>query len=108
MKKFLIIAGTVMLPSIALAADAISVLNKLKQILDLIIPIIITIALIGFFYGLAQYIFKADEDKEKGKAIMIYGILALFVMVSVWGLVEVVSNTFLGGSGAKTIQLPKI
>ena len=107
MKKFLIIAGAVMLPGIALAADAISVLNTVKQILDLVIPIVMTIALIGFFYGLAMYIFKADEDKEKGKSIMIYGILALFVMVAVWGLVEVVANTF-GIQRGGTIQLPRI
>ncbi|MFC1720806.1 hypothetical protein ACFL0K_00960 [Patescibacteria group bacterium] len=107
MKRFLIIAGAVALPSVALAADAISVLNKFKQILDLIIPIVMTVALIGFFYGLAQYIFKADEDKEKGKSIMIYGILALFVMVAVWGLVEVVANTF-GVQTGGTITLPRI
>ena len=37
----------------------------------------------------------ADEEKKGvAKEKMIYGIIALFVMVSVWGIVNVLSGTF--------------
>lgn len=68
-----------------------------NNILSPLIPILITIALIVFLWGVARYVIKgADDEKEReqGKQIMIYGIIGLFVMVSVWGLVAIVSNTF--------------
>ena len=55
------------------------------------------IALLGFFWGLAMFIFSAgagDEGKRaEARSIMIYGVIALFVMVSVWGLVGFLGNT---------------
>ena len=52
------------------------------------------IALLGFFWGLAQFVFAAgDEDKKaQGRQHMIWGIIALFVMVAVWGLVGFLGN----------------
>lgn len=59
------------------------------QILNLIIPIIITIALIVFFWGLVQYIYKSGEEDSREVAIrrMVGGVVAFFVIVSLWGLV---------------------
>ncbi len=68
-------------------------------VLDLInryiIPIIIGLAVVWFLWGVAQYVMAAgDEDKKKtGRDHMIYGIIALFVMVAVWGLVNVLGGT---------------
>jgi len=61
----------------------------LKKLLDLLIPIAITLALLFFIWGLAQFILASgDEEKKKeGKQRMIWGIIALFVIVSVWGIV---------------------
>ncbi len=58
------------------------------------IPIVFALGLLFFFYGMALYIFRAgDESKAKeGKSIMIYGVIALFVMVSVWGLVKFIGD----------------
>jgi len=48
-----------------------------------------------FIWGLAFYILSAaDEEKKKeGRNIMVWGVVALFVMVSVWGLVNLLQNT---------------
>ena len=47
------------------------------------------IALLVFLWGLAKFIFKANdpEANEEGKNIMRWGLIALFVMVSVWGII---------------------
>ena len=34
------------------------------------------------------------KARNKGKNIMIYGIIGLFVMVSFWGIVNILINTF--------------
>lgn len=52
-------------------------------------------ALLFFFWGLATYILNAgnDEKKKEGRNIMIWGLLALFIMVSVWGIINVIRDT---------------
>ena len=97
------------LPSLAFAATVGSVLSTIKNIMDLLIPIFITLAVLYFFWGLGKYILSTNDENSKldGKNIMIWGILALFVMVSVWGIIGVISNTFGIGTGG-TIQIPRI
>jgi hypothetical protein len=48
------------------------------------------LALLVFFKGLASFIFKADDSKnhQAGKDLMIYGVIALFVMVSIFGILR--------------------
>jgi len=108
-KKFVLLAGITALPSLASAATILTVLDQLKQILNAIIPIVITVAVIYFFWGLAQYILmeEGSDKKVQGRDKMVYGIIALFVMVSVWGLVGLVGGTFGIGQGG-TVPLPKI
>ena len=49
-----------------------------------------------FLYGVLKYLRKSSDEteREEGRQMMLYGIIALFVMVSVWGLVGVVAGTF--------------
>jgi len=63
------------------------ILSNLKYILlTYLIPMAFSLALLYFFYGVAQYV-RSAGDKEEGKKIMWWGVIALFVMSSVWGLV---------------------
>jgi uncharacterized membrane protein YidH (DUF202 family) len=61
-----------------------------------VIPLIFTLAMLMFIWGVVQYVINDDEEakKAKGKQFMIWGIIALAVMVSVWGLVNIVGSTF--------------
>ena len=66
------------------------------NILNAFIPLLIGLALLGFLWGVAQFILAADDAtkrKEGGKK-MLWGIVALFVMISTWGLVALLANTF--------------
>ena len=49
-----------------------------------------------FVWGVVQYVISgaSEEQKDKGKQYMIWGLIALTVMVSVWGIVKIVGNTF--------------
>ena len=66
-----------------------------------IVPFLFTLATAGFIYGIVQFFLNPDneEKRKSGKSFMIWGIISLFVMVSLWGLVGVLSNTF----GIKTL-----
>lgn len=72
-----------------LFALAESILGKLAPMLVAIAVVILLVAILGYIKA------GADEDKKKTyKDLMIYGIIGLFVMVSVWGLVAILSGTF--------------
>ncbi len=108
MKKYFLSLGLLATPIVASAATLNTILVTLKGLLDLLIPIIITLAVVYFFYGLAQYVTAKDESgKQEARDTMIYGIIALFVMVSVWGLVGVIGTTF-GITSGGSVPLPVV
>ncbi len=76
-----------------------------KSVIDLLIPIVAGLALLYFFWGLAKFILHADnEDKrEEGKQVMKWGIVALFVMVSIWGIVRFITGELLPGVSLEPI-----
>ncbi|TSD02413.1 MAG: Uncharacterized protein Athens071424_109, partial [Parcubacteria group bacterium Athens0714_24] len=59
-----------------------------------IIGLLIAIGLVVFLYGVVEFLAGADnqEKREQGKKHMIWGIIGLFIMVGVFGLMEVVVN----------------
>ena len=72
-------------------------------LLDFVIPLLIALSLVAFIYGILKFFLNPDneEKKKEGKTFMLWGIIALFVMVSIWPLVSIFSNTFLP-AGSKT------
>lgn len=91
------------LPSIAFAQGTTlgDILTVLRNLLDTIVPILIVLALIFFIWGVAQYIMASGdaEAQKSARNTMIWGVVALFVIVSVWGLIAVLQSTFSVGSG---------
>ncbi len=81
----------------------LDILRKTKGILDAVVPIVITLALIYFIYGVATYIIaKDDEKKGEARNVMIYGTIGLFFIVSIWGIVTLL-QVF---TGVQPIQSP--
>ncbi|MCE9628565.1 MAG: hypothetical protein K8Q91_01040 [Candidatus Vogelbacteria bacterium] len=73
-----------------------------------IINLLLALAVLVFFWGLVKYLYKGDNDAErtKGKSLMAFGIIGLFVMVSVWGIVGLLTGTFFGASGPAGVNPP--
>ena len=108
-EKVLFGAGLALFPMAAFAATTIGdVLSQVKALMDLFIPIFIGLGLLYFLYGLTEYILASEEGgKAEGRNRIVYGIVGLFVMVAVWGLVSVLSSTF-GVSGGNINTLPGV
>ena len=72
----------------------------LRKIVELIVnPIILlgfVVATAVFFFGVAKFIASSDDDtkREEGKKSIVYGIVGMFIMFSVYGIVNFVLNTF--------------
>ena len=87
--------------------QSLQLIDRFIQILNALIPLIIGVALVGFLYGVAKFILCADDSskREEGRQLMIWGVIGLFVMVSVWGIVNVVAQTFGIGASRSGLNL---
>ncbi len=99
-------------PAMALAATNLqNVLRTFGDLINTATPIVVALALLAFFWGLAMYIW-GDKGEEgaggNGRNLMIWGIIGLFVMVSVWGLVNVLATTFSIDQGSGPLLPPAI
>lgn len=125
MKKKLIILSSSVLglsPMVALAVstyggtvctgaqvtDIGSLLCKISQLLNAVVPVLIALGVVYFVWGVITYVISSDEEAKKtGRNRIIYGIIGLAVIVAMWGLVSILTNTFnVGNTG--TITLPTI
>jgi uncharacterized membrane protein len=78
---------------------------QIKNIINLIlVPLLFAVAFIVFLYGVAVTYIFSNGDAEKvaeGHRLVLWGVIGFAVMVSLWGLVNIVANTFgLGGQDA--------
>jgi hypothetical protein len=76
---------------------------------DVLVPVLFAVAFIVFLYGVAKaYIFSGGDQAaiEQGHKLILWGLIAFVVMISLWGLVNVVSNTF-GLGGYEAPPLPQ-
>jgi hypothetical protein len=68
---------------------------NISSIVGSFIPLLLTLAVVIFLWGLVKYLFKigGDEGVKGGVQTMIWGVVAIFVMVSIWGLVSLLRTT---------------
>lgn len=69
----------------------------LRLINGVLVPVLFAVAFIVFLYGIANaYIFShGDPDRvAEGHKLVLWGLIAFAIMISMWGLVNVVANTF--------------
>ncbi len=59
------------------------------------IQLLFGVAVVYFVYGVLQFVFGGADDgaREKGKSTIVWGSIGMFIMVSAWGIIYLVSNT---------------
>lgn len=104
------VAGSAFLPVVALAqfGEINTFAGKILTFInDVLIPGIFAIALLMFIWGMFKFfILKGHEDdaQKEGKNLMIYAIVGFVLMVSIFGIVNLVAN----GLGFKNEQIQGI
>lgn len=76
------------------------IINLINNVL---VPVLFSVAFIVFLWGaFTTFIAGAhsEEVKEKGKNLMIWGLIGFFVMVSIWGLVNLLTGTISFGNNS--------
>lgn len=82
-----------------------TLVTDVRRLIELLFPIAVGLAVLFFIWGLAVFILRSGDEKsaEEGKRKMFWGVLALFVIVSIWGIVAFLGNILgvtQGGTGA--------
>lgn len=98
----------VIIPTLAFAAPANfrEVIALFLGLINDLVRFIVVLALLFFLINVFRLVFAGGDEKKliEAKTFMIYGIIALFVMVSVWGFVNILTSTFFGGA----FQVPQL
>ncbi len=64
---------------------------------NILIPGLFAVAFLVFLFGVFKYFIKGGADSkahEEGRTLILYGLIGFAVMVSVWGLVNIVTGSF--------------
>jgi hypothetical protein len=116
MKKALALTS-VTVAAFALPLISLAAVNNLSDvgafiinvINNILVPVIFAIAFIVFVWGAFDTFIlgaNSEEVKEKGKNLMLWGLIGFFVMVSVWGLVNILTGTVSFGNNSN-VNAPK-
>jgi hypothetical protein len=76
------------------------IINTINNVL---VPVLFAVAFIVFLWGAFDtFILGANNEdvKERGKNLMLWGLIGFFVMVSVWGLVNILTGTVSFGNSS--------
>ncbi len=75
----------------------IEMVCRLGDLFSIVVPVLVGLGVVYFVWGVVQYVIADDvEAKSKGKDRIIFGIIGLAVIVSLWGLVFILTDTFFG------------
>ena len=72
------------------------VLDRIDQyIINPIISLLFVLALLFFLWGVFQFILNMDNEdaRTSGKQHMVWGIVGLLIMFSVWAIMTFISGT---------------
>lgn len=106
LKKVLAPVGFLLLPVAAFAQvlatggnDLFDLINILRQILNIAIPILIAIAVIYFVVNVIKFITSDGDMRDDAKNGIIRGIIGIFVIVALWGIIGFLSKSLGIGIG---------
>lgn len=98
-------------PAIAFAQNAtqlFSLLQILRDVLGYLMPVLIILGVLYVAWGVISFVTKTnEEERAKAKGAILYGVIGLFVIVSIWGLVAFLQTTLgIRGGGLNADQTP--
>lgn len=79
--------------------EAFNLLTKIsEQIINPLIDLMFAVAVVFFIYGVVEFVRSSDneEARDKGKEHMVWGVVGLFIMVSVWGIMNILDSFWKG------------
>lgn len=78
------------------ATFATLVSNTIVKTINLIIPVLLSLAILFFFIGIVKYIASAGDTKARttGRDTFIWSLLGIFIIVTLWGILSMIHKFF--------------
>lgn len=106
--KYFYTLTLVAFPAVASAQTLITMLQKVSELIQNTVPVLIGLAVLVFIFGILKYVVARDPESQKeARGVILWGIIILFVMTSVWGLVNLLGDT-LGLRSTGAVQGPAV
>lgn len=104
MRKIGYLTPLLFAPTVAFAA-APKTFQELANVLVILmnnaVVVLLVLGLVVYFYGVSTNVMNFQKggaaNSEKIKAYFFWGIIVLFVMVSIWGILQLLQNSLFGG-----------
>jgi uncharacterized membrane protein YuzA (DUF378 family) len=96
-------------PTLSKIGNVNDLFSRVASIANALVYILVGFAVLYIIYSIVMYFIKSgegDENRHKAGMQIFYGIVGLFVIVSVWGLVNILLNTFGTDNTAPTERFP--
>lgn len=77
-------------------ASVVTLMKSINRvILNPLIIFLFALAVVYFIYGLARYLLSPDNEevRKSSKSHMLWGIVGMFIMISVFGILSIIMNT---------------
>ena len=68
----------------------------IREIINPVVAILFTAAIVVFFWGMIQFVYSAGDDTKRnlGKQHMLWGVIGVFIMLSAYGILTLFTNSF--------------
>lgn len=86
------------------AASATSLVGAVNKVLiNPLIILLFAVALVVFTWGVARYLLNPENEevRKQSRSHMMWGVIGMFIMVSVFGIMRIILNTI----GEKKIHI---
>jgi hypothetical protein len=79
-----------------------SIIMTVIGLINMLIVVLTAAALVVFFIGLVRYIYEAGDahGHKEGRERIIWGLITLFILFSLWGIINLLELTFFGSTTA--------
>ena len=105
--------AAVIMPLAALAeegdgGDIQTILSNTQEVLQIILAIVMTLAIIVFIWGIVKFIAAAGNPQKmtQAKYTILYGIIGIAVMATITGIIAFLQSYF-GVTGGIPIEVPQ-
>lgn len=91
--------------------DVPSLIDKMNYLGgNFIVPFLISVAVFIVILGVVGYVRNGanEEKRREGRSFIIWGVASIFLMLSIWGLVNILVDTFQLNVGLASSSIPQL
>jgi hypothetical protein len=71
-----------------------SLIDLILYYINLLLVLLMGIAILIFIWYVVQYFIRPDTNKAEGGKHIMYSLIGFFVILSFWGIINIIQNTF--------------